>query len=49
MYVSKAMEKEVYSAIKTDFLQVRREGDDTNIIFSQKQLGYLGVAIEYSL
>jgi hypothetical protein len=33
MCAGKAMEEEVYSAIKADSLQINREGDDANVMF----------------
>ena len=41
------MVKELHCAINGDFPQIRREGDDANIIFLVGGFEYLGVAMEY--
>jgi hypothetical protein len=43
------MVEELCFAIKADPLQIRREGDNANIIFEREGFGCLGVAIEHDL
>lgn len=43
------MGEEVCHGMKRYSLQINREGDDANVIFSGRQLGYPGVAIKYKL